>query len=217
MKFEYQRKQMVESQLRANLVIDESILDSFSKVKLENFLSDNLKSIAYIDDNIFVNQNRFILRPFILGKLISNLNLKNNSAVLDIGSCTGYSSAILANLFKKVYSVENDQFCFEENKKNLSNEKILNVKLYNNNYMNLDFEDMQFDNVLINGELNDDPLFLINLLKPNGKITAIFRDKKNSYAVSYIKKQNSFDKIRIFDASSPLLIDCKNKEPAFTF
>ena len=44
MKFEYQRKQMVESQLRANLVIDESILDSFSKVKLENFLSDNLKS-----------------------------------------------------------------------------------------------------------------------------------------------------------------------------
>ena len=38
MKFEYQRKQMVESQLRANLVIDESILDSFSKVKLENFL-----------------------------------------------------------------------------------------------------------------------------------------------------------------------------------
>ena len=70
MKFEYQRKQMVESQLRANLVIDESILDSFSKVKLENFLSDNLKSIAYIDDNIFVKQDRFILRAFILGKLI---------------------------------------------------------------------------------------------------------------------------------------------------
>ena len=162
MKFEYQRKQMVESQLRANLVIDESILDSFSKVKLENFLSDNLKSIAYIDDNIFVNQDRFILRPFILGKLISNLNLKNNSTVLDIGSCTGYSSAILANLFKKVYSVENDQYCFEENKKNLSSEKILNVKLFNNNYLNLDFEGMQFDNVLINGELNDDPLFLIN-------------------------------------------------------
>ena len=49
------------------------------------------------------------------------------------------------------------------------------------------------------------------------KITSIFRDNKNSFAVTYIKKQNSFDKIRIFNASSPLLIDCKNKEPAFTF
>lgn len=217
MKFEYQRKQMVESQLRANLVTDESILDSFLTILYENFLPEKLKSIAYVDDLININDNRFLLRPFILGKLISNLNLDLKFNILDIGSCTGYSSAILSKLFKKVYSVESDKHCFEESKINISKSKILNIRLFNQNYNELNLEDNKFDNILINGAINANPLYLINFLKLNGKLLTIFNDGTNSYAACYIKKKKSFDKVRIFDASSPLLINYKNKAPVFSF
>jgi Protein-L-isoaspartate carboxylmethyltransferase len=75
MKFDNQRNQMVESQLRANLVIDESILEAFGSVQREKFFPEDLQSVSYIDDTIYLNKTRFVLRPFVLGKLISNLNL----------------------------------------------------------------------------------------------------------------------------------------------
>ena len=74
MKFENQRVEMVESQLRPNLVLNENILQAFSVVRREKYFSADLQSISYIDDNIFINKDRFVLRPFVLGKLISNLD-----------------------------------------------------------------------------------------------------------------------------------------------
>ena len=71
---------------------------------------------------------------------------------------------------------------------------------------------------MINGEVNSNPINFIKLLKLNGKLATIFKDGKNSYASMYIKKENNtFDKLRIFDASSPILINYKSKEPAFIF
>ena len=75
-----------------------------------------------------------------------------------------------------------------------------------------------FDSILINGEVDSNPINLIKLLKLNGKLVTIFRDGRSSYACMYIKKENNtFDKLRIFDASSPALINYKSKEPVFTF
>ena len=106
MKFENQRNQMVESQLRPNLVLDENILQAFSTVKREKYFSTKFQSISYMDDNIFINNERFVLRPFILGKLISNLDIGLDKNVLDVGLQPGYSSAILSNFLKKLVSLK---------------------------------------------------------------------------------------------------------------
>ena len=66
--------------------------------------------------------------------------------------------------------------------------------------------------------MNSDPLNLIQYLKIGGKLATVIREDRTSFAVIYIKKeQNHFDKIRIFDASAPLLINYKSKEPVFSF
>ena len=109
MKFENQRNEMVESQLRPNLVLNENILQAFSTVKREKYFSTKFQSISYMDDNIFINNERFVLRPFILGKLISNLDIGLDKNVLDVGSTNGYSSSILSYLFKKVVSLEDNR------------------------------------------------------------------------------------------------------------
>ena len=218
MKFENQRNEMVESQLRPNLVLNENILQAFNTVRREKYFSTDLQSISYMDDNIFINDERFVLRPFILGKLISNLDIGLEKSVLDVGSTNGYSSSILSLLFKKVVSLEDNDPCADFIIKVCKGENLQNIKVVKNSFLETDNLKSTFDSILINGEVNSNPINLIKLLKLNGKLVTIFRDGKSSYACMYIKKENNtFDKLRIFDASSPVLINYKSKEPAFTF
>ena len=218
MKFENQRNEMVESQLRPNLVLNENILQAFSTVKREKYFSTKFQSISYIDDNIFINNERFVLRPFVLGKLISNLDIGLDKNILDVGSTNGYSSAILSYLFKKVVSLEDNDTCADFITKACKYENLQNIRVIKNSFLETENLNLTFDNILINGEVNSNPINLIKLLKLNGKLVTIFRDGRSSYACMYIKKENNtFDKLRIFDASSPVLINYKSKEPAFTF
>ena len=218
MKFDNQRNQMVESQLRANLVIDESILDAFGSVQREKYFPEDLQSISYMDDTIFLNKIRFVLRPFILGKLISNLNLGVDKNVLDVGSSNGYSAAILAKLFKKVTCIEEDESIFDSLVEICKAQKLQNVKIIKQSFLSTEVVKDSFDNILVNGEINSDPLNFINYLKIGGKLVAIFRDGVVSYAVTYIKNnKNTYDKIRTFDASASLLINYKSKDPVFSF
>jgi protein-L-isoaspartate(D-aspartate) O-methyltransferase len=218
MKFENQRNYMVESQLRANLVLNEKILDAFRVTKRENYFLENLKSLAYMDDNIFISDSRFVLRPFIFGKLLCNLNIGMDKNILDVGSSNGYSSSVLSQLFKKVISLEEDENCFNFVKKICKNENLQNVKVIKDSFLGIKNLDKTFDNILINGEINSNPINLIKLLNLNGKLVTIFREEKHSYAVMYVKKENdTFDKIRIFEASAPLLINYKSAMPVFSF
>jgi len=218
MKFENQRNHMVESQLRANLVLNENILDAFRVTKRENYFSETLKSLAYMDDNIFISDSRFVLRPFIFGKLLCNLNIGMDKNILDVGSSNGYSSSVLSQLFKKVISLEEDENCFNFVTKICKEENLQNIKVIKDSFLGIKNLNKTFDNILINGEVNSNPINLIKLLNLNGKLVTIFREEKHSYAVMYVKKENdTFDKIRIFDASAPLLINYKSVEPVFSF
>ena len=218
MKFENQRNHMVESQLRANLVLNENILDAFRVTKRENYFLENLKSLAYMDDNIFISDSRFVLRPFIFGKLLCNLNIGMDKNILDVGSSNGYSSSVLSQLFKKVISLEEDENCFNFVTNICKEENLQNIKVIKDSFLGIKNLDKTFDNILINGEVNSNPINLIKLLNLNGKLVTIFREEKHSYAVMYVKKENdTFDKIRIFDASAPLLINYKSVEPVFSF
>jgi len=135
MKFENQRNEMVESQLRPNLVLNENILQAFSTVKREKYFSTKFQSISYMDDNIFINNERFVLRPFILGKLISNLDIGLDKNVLDVGSTNGYSSSILSYLFKKVVSLEDNDTCADLITKACKDENLQNIKVIKNSFL----------------------------------------------------------------------------------
>ena len=145
MKFENQRNEMVESQLRPNLVLNENILQAFSTVKREKYFSTKFQSISYMDDNIFINDERFVLRPFILGKLISNLDIGLDKNVLDVGSTNGYSSSILSYLFKKVVSLEDNDTCADLITKVCKDENLQNIKVIKNSFLETENLKSTFD------------------------------------------------------------------------
>ena len=98
MDFELARKKMVDNQIRANKVTDLNIIDAFKYVQREKFVPNSLREISYIDEDIQLSRNRFMIKPMILARLFQSLSLNGNENILHIGSNTGYSSAILSRM-----------------------------------------------------------------------------------------------------------------------
>ena len=106
-----QRLNMVESQVRPSDVTDRRIIKAMLEVPREAFLPAELRSLAYIDDAVPVRRGkdaRYLLAPRVFAKLVQLAELAPEAVVLDVGCATGYSTAVLAKLAKRVVAVECD-------------------------------------------------------------------------------------------------------------
>ena len=206
------QQNMIESQLRPNNIIDENLILAFQKVKQENFLPADLKKLSYIDDHIIFSKKSFILKPVIFAKFLNILRLDLSDIVLEIGSCGGYTTSVLSSLVNKVYSVEEDKDVYDLTIKNLKNNKSLNIQNYCCNYKNLNIQELKFDKIIINGSVNRDPVNLLDKLKINGKLICILKMGSYSNIYLYNKKAKGYEKLKITNANSPILINYIDKE-----
>ena len=76
---------MVDTQIRPSDVTKFPIIDAFLSVPREKFVPDGKREAAYIGENFLIGQNRVILEPRTLAKLLDALNINNDELVLDIG------------------------------------------------------------------------------------------------------------------------------------
>ncbi len=98
--------EMVESQIRAQGVKDERVLNAMKKVKRHLFVPEDERAYAYEDTPLPIAQEQTISQPYIVGLMTELMGLKGNEKVLEIGTGSGYQAAILAELCGEVYSVE---------------------------------------------------------------------------------------------------------------
>ena len=104
MDFELARKKMVDNQIRANKVTDLKIIDAFKYVQREKFVPNALKEISYIDEDIQLPRNRFMIKPMILARLFQSLSLNGNENIT-IYSMQGNSSGQLRSVISLEYKV----------------------------------------------------------------------------------------------------------------
>ena len=97
---------MVEAQLAERGIQDPCILDVMRKIPRERFLPSAIAHQAYQDRALPVELGQTISQPYIVGCMTQALQLKPHHRVLEVGTGTGYQTAILAHLAKTVYSVE---------------------------------------------------------------------------------------------------------------
>jgi protein-L-isoaspartate(D-aspartate) O-methyltransferase len=203
---------MIESQLRPNNIIDENLITAFQKVKQENFLPEELKKLSYIDDHISFSKKSFILKPLIFAKFLNILKLELSDLVLEIGSGGGYTASILSNLVNTVYSAEEDKTVYDLTMRNVKNSKLTNIKFFSSDYKQLNIPELKFDKIIINGSVNGDPVNLLDKLKINGKLICILKAESSSNIYLYNKKISGYEKLKITNASSPILINYIDKE-----
>lgn len=99
-------KNMIETQLITRGISDKRLLDAMVKVKRHLFVPKQLQNSAYADHPLPIGEGQTISQPFMVAWMTDVLNLSGQEKVLEIGTGSGYQTAILAELSKKVYTVE---------------------------------------------------------------------------------------------------------------
>lgn len=100
------RALMVETQLVERGIRDERVLDVMGKVPREVFVGEALLPQAYADTALPIGERQTISQPFIIAKMLELLQLTGSETVLELGTGSGYVTALLSQLATKVYSIE---------------------------------------------------------------------------------------------------------------
>lgn len=106
MDYELARFNMVEQQIRPWEVLDPRVLDLLHHVKREDFVPESYREVAFADMEIPLGHGEKMLQPKLEARMLQELELKETDRILEIGTGSGYMTALLAKLGGHVYSVE---------------------------------------------------------------------------------------------------------------
>ena len=213
MDFKIARKNMVENQIRANKVTSLNVVNAFLDVPREKFVPNALQEISYVDEDIQLSRNRFMMKPMILARLFQSLNLKGNENILHVGSNSGYGSAILSRMCSSVISLESDKKLFETSIHTFSKMGFDNVVPLHGSMENGVEKEAPFDIIFIEGSIETEPKSLFGQLNENGKLIAIIRPAniKIGKAKLFFKISNEIGLENLFDAQVSKLSIFKSK------
>jgi protein-L-isoaspartate(D-aspartate) O-methyltransferase len=105
-KFENLRKQMIEYQMIARGLRDQSVLNAVGAVQREEFIPTDLVEFAYSDSPLPIAASQTISQPYIVALMTAALELKPDERVLEVGTGSGYAAAVLSEIAKDVYTIE---------------------------------------------------------------------------------------------------------------
>ena len=100
------RHRMVENQLRQRNIRDERVLAAMARVPRHEFVAELYRGQAYDDNPLPIGEGQTISQPYIVALMLELLELSSQHTVLEIGTGSGYQTALLAELARQVYSIE---------------------------------------------------------------------------------------------------------------
>ncbi|MET0152027.1 MAG: protein-L-isoaspartate(D-aspartate) O-methyltransferase [Candidatus Binatia bacterium] len=106
MNYEGARQKMLDAQIRARNVRDPRVLEAVRKVPRHLFVEEALRDRAYLDKALPIGEKQTISQPYMVAAMSEALELTGRERVLEIGTGSGYQTAILAELAESVFSVE---------------------------------------------------------------------------------------------------------------
>jgi protein-L-isoaspartate(D-aspartate) O-methyltransferase len=104
--FARERERMVQEQLVARGISDQRVLDAINRVPRHRFVEEGLRHRAYGDYPLPIGEEQTISQPYIVGLMTSLLELTGREKVLEVGTGSGYQTAVLAELSRRVCSIE---------------------------------------------------------------------------------------------------------------
>ena len=126
---EQARFNMIEQQIRPAEVLDPMVLSTIAEVQREQFVPTDYRDLAFSDTNIPVSDKEVMMSPIQEARLLQALNVQSDDNILEIGTGSGYLTALLAKIGGQVTSVEIDQNLSETAAKKLRDNGIKNVTL----------------------------------------------------------------------------------------
>lgn len=169
-RFESERRDMVENQIKSRGVSDARVLHAMLSVKRHLFVPDEARRYAYEDSAMPIGLNQTISQPYIVALMTELASISPSSRVLEIGTGTGYQAAVLAEIAEKVYSIEIIGELAENARKRLQKLGYKNIEIrHGDGYAGWP-EQAPFDAIVVTAAAPEIPEELIHELKIGGRM-----------------------------------------------
>lgn len=200
------RFNMVEQQVRPWNVSDEAILALLLSVPRDAFVPAGQEGIAFADLEIPTTGGQVMLAPKLAAKLVQELRLKKTDRVLEIGTGTGYMTALMANLAERVVSLELRPELVASAQTNLLKQGIRNAAVRQADGAEGAPLDGPFDAIVLAGSVAEVPSALMDQLQVGGRLVAIVGDEPVMRCEVITRTgANSFTKATPWDANAARL------------
>ena len=218
---EQARFNMVEQQIRTWEVLDQNVLDLLFHVKREDFVPPAYRALAFMDTEIPIGEGQFMLSPKLEARIIQELAPKSHERVLEIGTGSGYLTALLANSTARVASIEYFETLANSAAAKLAAAGIGNVEITVGDaaaspalFLSAD---QLFEIIVLTGSLPTPPTAFLPYLAVGGRLFAVIGDAPAMQATLIVKQAAaSYVSTVLFETVTPPLINAPQPS-RFTF
>jgi protein-L-isoaspartate(D-aspartate) O-methyltransferase len=191
--FKLARERMVKNQLMARGIRDERVLQAMGKIPRHLFIQEALAGEAYNDHPVPIGEKQTISQPYIVALMTEALELKGSENTLEIGTGSGYQTAILAELSSRVYTIERIKSLLVKARKLLA-------KMSYNNILFKAFdgtlgwkEYAPFDAIMVTAGSPNVPEPLKEQLADNGRMIIPVGDRYTQELIKITRKGENFE------------------------
>ena len=170
------RHNMVEQQIRPWDVLDQDVLSLLDQLPRDEFVPENYRNLAYADLRIPLGHGQVMLEPKVEARIIQALEVQKSDKVLEVGTGSGYMTALLATLGDHVYSVELHSELQVEARLRLAAHDIANVTLESGDAAQAWDTHAPYDVIVITGSMPLMPEHYRHSLKVGGRMFVVVGD-----------------------------------------
>jgi protein-L-isoaspartate(D-aspartate) O-methyltransferase len=161
---------MVETQLRARGIRDERLLGAMARVPRHEFVDPRYRDQAYEDHPLPIGAGQTVSQPYIVALMVERLSLQPSSIVLEIGTGSGYLTALLAELAQHVYSIERHPQLARQAEQTLTHLGVTNVTVLVGDGSKGLPEHAPYDAIIVSAAASQVPPALFEQLREGGRM-----------------------------------------------
>jgi protein-L-isoaspartate(D-aspartate) O-methyltransferase len=211
------RLNMVEGQIRPNKVTDQRLIDAFSTVPREAFAPKALHGVCYVDSDLPLGQGRMLMQPMVLARLLQAAAIDPRDIVLDVGTASGYSLAIIGKLASAVIGLESNPDLAKRANEAVQGQAVDNAVVVHGPLDQGWNKQASYNVIILQGAAAEPPEALSRQLAEGGRLVGVFSGSNGQgHAKLFLKTGGALASRILFDAALPFLPGLEPK-PIFAF
>jgi len=164
------RKNVIEQQIRPWGGLNVRANQALSDIPRENFVPEEYLSLVFADIEIPLVGGAKMFSPKIEGRILDSLDIQGHETVLEIGTGSGYFTSVLAKLSQSVVTIELDEQLSESAQNKVKELNLNNITFINDDALAYNFDNEQYDTIVVGCALPNKNENFFRLLKPGGKL-----------------------------------------------
>jgi len=164
------RKNVIEQQIRPWGGLNVRANQALSDIPRENFVPEEYLSLVFADIEVPLIGDAKMFLPKIEGRILDSLDIQGHETVLEIGTGSGYFTSVLAKLSQSVVTIELDEQLSELAQNKVKKLNLKNITFINDDALAYNFDNEQYDKIVIGCSLPNKNENFFRLLKPGGKL-----------------------------------------------